>query len=336
MLIKGFACAASFRYSDLEISLDVLVGERVILVSLSLLGDFREVVSSGGGEDGLGVNLLSEVNSEVEILEHEVNSESTGVLSGGWDTLHNAWNWVVLLDNEGSSSRNSQDVGQSLGVSSQFLSKRQSLRGSHHNDSKNVVVNNLGNGSSSWGTASEEVSSHGAKWFSDFVKSIIISSNHESEGTVSGSHDTSRHWGVEHMKSVFLSLFNELNRGQTRDGRNVNDLSSLDGVLENTSISLQSLGDNISIWQAGNNVVSSLNCILNRGSLVASMGTSGSNSLLRKIEGSDGESSLDEVVGHWETHVTETDESNGFLSSGGEGSLGHKLLEHSVFLVCVC
>jgi hypothetical protein len=313
----------------LEVSLDVLVSERVVLVSRSLLGDVLVLVSSCGGEDGLGINSLGEVNSQVKILEHEVNSESTSILSRGWDTLKNAWDWVVLFDNEGSSSRNSQNLGQSLGVSSQFLSERQSLRGSHHNDSENVVVNNLGNRSSSWGSASEEVSSHSAQWISNSVQSSIVGSNHKGKGSVGGSNDTSRHWRIVHLESVFLSLLNELDRGQTRNGRNINDLSTLNGVLEYTSISLQSLGNDVTVWQAGNDVVSSLNCILNRGSLVASVLSGGGDSFLAEIKSSDGESVLDEVVGHGESHVSETDESNGFLASGGEGSLGHEFLEHS-------
>merc|ERR1719327_1962572 len=99
-----------------------------------------------------------------------------------------------------------EKLSEDLGVGTELLTDGHSLRDGDHSDSENQVVGELGNTTGTGSSGVEDVLSHALE--ADFAVFELFrgGTNHEAEGSVLGTHNTSGHGSVEEGHTLRLGI----------------------------------------------------------------------------------------------------------------------------------
>jgi len=308
-----------------------LIHVREILLTLTSFTDLLVHLSSELAEREL--NTRSGVKSDVEILEHKINLETTVIIvdgrSGGGK--HSLIAGIVHLRGPAATSGSVDDLSKSLGVSTKSDTKVEAFRDSRHGDTENEVVHDLGDETSRVGAAVDNLGTHALKNRLSLLESLLFSTAHEGKGTLLSTGNATGHRSINKVSAQLLGLLGQLEGSARLNGGRINNehrrlasrLASLED-RENTILASKSVTDDLTVGEHGDQDVHLL------GNSSRRSGTNNSATLrlrellnfsdrsINNIENNEVMTLLHEVVGHVLTHSTKTKETNGRGSRCGE------------------
>ena len=305
---------------SLLLLLEELVGNRKVVAAVAMARHEVVKLVRLGSKSERCLDGVGSIDSETQVLSHEVNTETASVATGRRNVGHDSGDRVVRVRRPAASSRSVEDTSKNGSIHTELDSEVHGLRNAGHLDSQSKVVCELRDLTIARTTAVNDVLAHELQEKRDAIKELgRFRANHERQSSLFSSTNATADGRIKEFGASGQDLGLHCTRCRRVNGRRVNkehvlQIMALESREEGVSAEISFQGVLGTRKHCNDSFNSRLQHSASRGS-VLHQGTSklsfeGLDGLRTRIVSNHLNLLSSQVFRHTKTHLTQSKESN--------------------------